>query len=92
VFRRGRRRRIGSIEVITLPNSAGFARLGLVIPKRALRRAVDRNRVRRWARDVFRLRQHGLMPCDIVLRLHGAVLTRADVEVAFGHLDQAYRS
>ncbi|MGE0809913.1 MAG: ribonuclease P protein component [Immundisolibacter sp.] len=91
VFRRGRRRRIGVIEVITLPNTAGLARLGLVISKRALRRAVDRNRVRRWARDAFRLRQQALPAADIVLRLHGAVLARADVDAAFDHINQVHR-
>ena len=88
MFRRGRRRRIGVIEVITLPNTAGLARLGLVISKRALRRAVDRNRVRRWARDAFRMRQHRLPASDIVLRLQGAVLDRADVDAVFDHIDQ----
>ncbi len=91
MFRRGRRRRVGVIEVITLPNSAGLARLGLVISKRALRRSVDRNRVRRWARDTFRLRQHSLPASDIVLRLQGTVLARADVDAAFDHLDQVHR-
>lgn len=77
--------------MITLPNTAGLARLGLVISKRALRRAVDRNGVRRWARDAFRLRQHALPAADIVLRLHGAVLARADVDAAFDHINQVQR-
>lgn len=91
VFQRGRRRRLGAIEMIALPNTTGFARLGLIISKRSLARAVDRNRVRRWAREAFRLRQHRLPASDIVLRLHGAVLTRAEVDAAFDHLIQAHR-
>ncbi|MFZ5493484.1 MAG: ribonuclease P protein component [Pseudomonadota bacterium] len=88
VFRSGRRRRLGAIEVITLHNSAGLARLGLVIPKRAVRRAVNRNRIRRWAREAFRLRQHRLPACDVVLRIHAAALTHADLDAA---LDQLVR-
>ena len=79
------------IEVITLPNTAGLARLGLVISKRVLRRSVDRNRVRRWARETFRLRQHRLPAVDIVFRLHGAVLARANIDMALDHLDQVHR-
>ncbi|WP_366949859.1 ribonuclease P protein component, partial [Immundisolibacter sp.] len=57
VFRHGRRRRVGGIELITLPNDVGFARLGLVVPKRSVRGAVQRHTLRRWAREAFRLRQ-----------------------------------
>jgi ribonuclease P protein component len=82
VFRRGRRRRVGGIELITLPNDVGFARLGLVVPKRSVRSAVQRNRLRRWAREAFRLRQRRLPAIDIVLRVHGAALGHTDIEAA----------
>lgn len=82
MFRRGRRRRVGGIELITLPNDVGFARLGLVVPKRSVRGAVQRNRLRRWAREAFRLRQRRLPAIDIVLRVHGAALGHTDIEAA----------
>ena len=45
------------------------ARLGLVVAKRFLRRSVDRNLVRRIAREQFRLMRVRLKSSDLVLRL-----------------------
>ncbi|HRF10562.1 MULTISPECIES: ribonuclease P protein component [Candidatus Accumulibacter] len=45
------------------------ARLGLVVAKRFLRRSVDRNLVRRLAREQFRLMRSRLRSNDFVLRL-----------------------
>lgn len=47
--------------------SAPSARLGLAIAKRVARRAVDRNRIRRIARETFRLRRQILRPVDFVV-------------------------
>lgn len=46
-------------------------RLGLVIPKKHLRRAVDRNLVKRIARNTFRLRQTDFIGIDIVVLVKG---------------------
>lgn len=45
------------------------ARLGLVVGKRLMKRAVDRNRVKRVARERFRLIRDQLPRLDIVIRL-----------------------
>ena len=45
------------------------ARLGLVVGKKLLKRAVDRNRVKRIIREQFRLRRAGLPAYDLVVRL-----------------------
>lgn len=45
------------------------ARLGLVVGKRLLRRSVDRNLVRRLARERFRMLRAELPSRDLVLRL-----------------------
>ena len=50
------------------------ARLGLIVPKRVFRRAVDRNRVKRTLREEFRLRRAALPAMDVVVQ----VLTRSD--------------
>jgi ribonuclease P protein component len=51
------------------PNRVGHARLGMVVPKRLLRRAVDRNRVKRCIRERFRLNLAELPACDFVVRV-----------------------
>ncbi len=51
------------------PNSLGHARLGLIVAKKLCPRAVDRNRIRRLAREQFRRMQHELPAWDWVVRL-----------------------
>jgi ribonuclease P protein component len=48
---------------------SGGARLGLVVAKRHLRRAVDRNLVKRLAREAFRARRGEWPCCDFIVRL-----------------------
>src|SRR5690554_7460472 len=52
---------------LAVPNELGHPRLGLVVSKKNLRRAVDRNRLKRLARESIRLQQHQLPALDIVL-------------------------
>ena len=44
-------------------------RLGLVVAKRLLRRSVDRNLIRRLAREIFRQMRSQLTRRDVILRL-----------------------
>lgn len=48
------------------PNGLDHARLGLVIAKKKVRLAVDRNRLKRRIRDSFRRHQHTLPALDII--------------------------
>lgn len=48
-------------------NDFDHHRLGLVIAKKHIRRAVDRNRVKRLAREFFRLQETGAPHMDVVL-------------------------
>lgn len=45
------------------------ARLGLVVGKRALRHASDRNRVKRIIRETFRRQRHAFPAFDVVIQL-----------------------
>ena len=67
VFRRGRRAQTGPLRARMRPNGGGRGRLGLAIGRKAMRRAVTRNRIRRQIRESFRLRQHELAGLDIVV-------------------------
>ena len=53
------------------PRAAGLteARLGLVVGKKQLKRAIDRNRVKRIIREQFRLARASLPAVDLVVRL-----------------------
>lgn len=69
VFTENERARTETLLVMARPNALGQARLGLVVAKRLLPRAVDRNRVKRCVRETFRVQQLDLPPCDFVVRL-----------------------
>lgn len=55
--------------VMVRPNQVGHPRLGMIIAKRLLARAVDRNRVKRCIRESFRQVLSELPACDFVVRL-----------------------
>ncbi|SEA17985.1 ribonuclease P protein component [Microbulbifer marinus] len=56
-----------NLLILARHNDLGHPRLGLVIAKKHVRNASDRNRIKRIARETFRLRQHELPAVDAVL-------------------------
>jgi ribonuclease P protein component len=56
------------VEGFAWPNDVGFARLGIVIGRKAFSRAVDRNQRKRWVREVFRAMHLDLGGLDVVVR------------------------
>ena len=64
------RRRIfgGYLAMYYKPNSLGHARLGIVVSKKTVRRAVARNYMRRVLREWFRLNCEKLGGLDVVVR------------------------
>ena len=59
--------------ILARTNASAQAKLGLVISKKNVRHAVNRNRIKRIARETFRLQQHNLPTIDaIVLARRGA--------------------
>lgn len=69
VFADSQRARTDYVLVMVRPNTAGLPRLGMIVAKRLLKRAVDRNRVKRCVRESFRLALPELPACDFVVRL-----------------------
>jgi ribonuclease P protein component len=72
LFRSGRRLEAERVQLLALPAAEAPGRIGYVIGSRHLPRAVDRNRLRRMLREIFRARRGAAGRFDIVLRLRGA--------------------
>lgn len=56
-----------SFLLLAIPSSLQSSRLGLVVAKKKVRRAHERNRVKRLTRESFRLHQSRLSHLDIVV-------------------------
>jgi ribonuclease P protein component len=67
-------RRLGNelFTAVVRPNQLATPRLGMSVAARSVRRAVDRNRVRRVIRESFRARASALPPLDIVIGVRHA--------------------
>ncbi len=62
------------------------ARMGLVVPKRIVRKAVERNRIKRVLREEFRHRLDTLPALDFVLQVVAQVdnsILRSDADALF---------
>jgi ribonuclease P protein component len=55
------------LTVLYRLNQKAHARIGIIVGKRAVNSAVDRNRIRRIVRDSFRFNQEKLIGWDIVV-------------------------
>ena len=68
-FRRAFRGKLLMLHYQPRPEGMTEPRLGLVVGKKLLKHAVDRNRLKRIVREQFRLRRASLPGVDLVVRL-----------------------
>jgi ribonuclease P protein component len=60
------------------PNTLGRSRIGIIVPRRLVATAVQRNRIKRIVRDIFRRTSPPLPAVDLVIQVHAAPPTRED--------------
>jgi ribonuclease P protein component len=72
VRQRGRRLTDAYFSISVLANHESHARLGLAIATRTFGTAVARNRIKRLARESFRLNQHDLPSVDVTVSARDA--------------------
>lgn len=67
VWKKAKKLSGGQVSLVNCPNNLGHPRLGASISKKNIRRAVDRNRIKRVARETFRLYQAKLDSLDVIV-------------------------
>lgn len=97
VLSQGKSLRRGRVIVRTRGNDVGHARLGIIASRKALQRAVDRNRCKRMLREAFRAAAGRLPPVDIVVQLResaarGGAFTWGEAKAIFGALIEQPRT
>ncbi|WP_072034255.1 ribonuclease P protein component [Pectobacterium fontis] len=67
VFQQPQRAGTPHITILGRLNSLGHPRIGLTVAKKHVKRAHERNRIKRLTRESFRLHQHSLPAMDFVV-------------------------
>jgi ribonuclease P protein component len=81
VFRNGLRLDGRLVQLIAAPAAQSPGRIGFIIPRRSIRLAVDRNRLRRRLREAVRQARPGVDRYDMILRVR-QVIARTQVAAA----------
>ncbi len=76
--------------LLTRKNTQTHPRLGLIVSKKRIRKAVSRNRIKRIIRDSFRLHQNQLPAVDLILLAYQPADTADNRELNFS-LDRHWK-
>lgn len=93
VFSQPCRVNAGLITVLARANATHGARLGLAIAKKSVKRAVDRNRIKRQIRESFRLHRAMIGDYDLVVMVRPGIerLGRGEMRASLDKLWQTLR-
>jgi ribonuclease P protein component len=69
------------LTLLARKNSLDHPRIGMAIPKKHIKRAVGRNRIRRIVREQFRQQQHKLPAIDIVVIAKAGIADLSNQEI-----------
>ena len=81
VFQNPDRSAARGLLVLARPNDVGYPRLGMAFAKRHLKKAVDRNRLKRLTRESFRTHRDELAPMDFVVMARSQVRDLSNAEI-----------
>ena len=75
---------------LVVDNNTELARLGLAVPKKNISKAVERNKIKRFIRESFRLRKERLKGKDVVVFVKKQVDVKQDKigQILTKHWDQ----
>ena len=62
-------------------SSLSTARLGVIVSKRVSRKAVERNRIKRQVRELFRVKRNRLKKADLVIIANPACVSATNEEL-----------
>lgn len=89
VFEQPLRASTSELTILARQNTIENPRLGLTVAKKHLKRAHDRNRIKRIVRESFRLKQHELPNFDFVFVAKGGI-GKLDNATLFSTLDKLW--
>jgi len=69
------------LTLLARKNSLDHPRIGMAIPKKHIKLAVGRNRIRRLVREQFRYQQHQLPAIDIVVIAKAGIADLSNQEI-----------
>lgn len=81
VFKEGRRITTRNLRAVILANDTLHPRLGLVVAKKNIAKAHQRNYFKRLNREIFRLHQHKLLSLDMVILTQGLPKGATDADL-----------
>jgi ribonuclease P protein component len=68
LLQQGTKRSLEGFTFYVGSSTSGRARLGILVSRRHAARATDRNRIKRFIREAFRVEQESIGPLDVLVR------------------------
>ncbi len=82
VYKNAQRFRFKGLNLLVCKNELPYSRIGIVISKKQIPKAVDRNRIRRVVREYFRVNQHELAICfDFIFVVYSELEGVSNLEI-----------